>query len=291
MVAKYFLAALCSFGFSIQLTANQLSPQSPTGSLSMKNHIPQVSSKQLNDLLFFGTSQATHYHAPSIIAFKSGNNMASCNRVIITKNTNASELQAVHNFYAGNKYAFWIDPADDDAKSKIEQQGFSYYGPFQAMKLEISNLKLKPIDAKITVRPVTGDEELFSSWAEIVVRSYAPDLQGDEQKNYLEQFKIFIQYLKQVHAPGDITFYLGLWDNVPVATGMFIKCSDFVAIHRIGTLPEFRNRGIGYAVTSLPLEDFKKQGIGQALLLASPSGCPLYEKIGFEYLATYAIYT
>lgn len=97
--------------------------------------------------------------------------------------------------------------------------------------------------------------------------------------------------MQKAHAPQNLVFYLGCWDSVPVATGMFVRGSGSVGIHRIGTLPEFRKRGIGTAVTYLPLHEFKKQGINQALLLASSSGYSLYEKMGFKKLLTYDVYT
>jgi GNAT superfamily N-acetyltransferase len=231
------------------------------------------------------------YHAPALTAFKSGSNMCPCNRAIISHDTELPELQKLHDFYAGMKYALWTEESDSQAKNKAMLHGFSYAGSFAAMKLDMEKLKITPLDSQVVIRPVANDEELFAVWIPTMVQSYATDLAEDTQKNYAEQFEVFVRYLRQAHACPDLVFYLGLWDNIPVATSMFVCSQGIVGIHRIGTLQAFRRRGIGTAITTFPLQEFKKQGINQALLLASSTGYSLYEKIGFEKLLTYAVYT
>ena len=65
---------------------------------------------------------------------------------------------------------------------------------------------------------------------------------------------------------------------------------DAVTLHMIGTLPENRSRGLGYAVTHKGLFDVSCNGITKAFLMFSLMGQSLYQKMGFEEYAAYFIY-
>jgi len=52
-------------------------------------------------------------------------------------------------------------------------------------------------------------------------------------------------------------------------------------------IPEFRRRGIGYEITKHLVEDFKKKGCVNQILVASEMGKNIYSKIGFEISSEY----
>jgi GNAT superfamily N-acetyltransferase len=74
--------------------------------------------------------------------------------------------------------------------------------------------------------------------------------------------------------------YVGLCDGRPVTCSAVMIAAGYNGIYAVATLPEFRRRGFGEAMTrraaradpSLP-----------AVLEASPAGRPLYERMGFEH--------
>lgn len=84
-----------------------------------------------------------------------------------------------------------------------------------------------------------------------------------------------------------ITFYLAELDGVLVGTGMTATFGDLTGLFNITTLPGFRRRGYGRAVTVELVRAGFAAGAGTAYLYASTMGEPVYQSVGFhteEYL-------
>ena len=79
-----------------------------------------------------------------------------------------------------------------------------------------------------------------------------------------------------------ITFYLAEVDGVPVGTGMASVSDDLVGIFNIATLPQYRRRGYGRAVTLEIAREGYVAGATTAYLYASKMGVPVYESAGFR---------
>jgi ribosomal protein S18 acetylase RimI-like enzyme len=88
----------------------------------------------------------------------------------------------------------------------------------------------------------------------------------------------------QLGFDGDAPFrhYLGLLAGAPVACSTMFLAGGVADLWHIGTLPEFRRRGIGAAMTLQPL--YHAQALGQrlAVLYASEMGAPIYYRLGFR---------
>ena len=248
-------------------------------------HIPH---NYIEKLTLFGLGQVV---SPSIVACKTGSLLATANRAIVGNAVTSADLAALDQFYAGTPYVVWVSTADTGAKAQVVQSGLSLKISYPVMGITMDRLRSKPVDEHMLVRPVASDDEIFNAWIPLIAKNYFPQLGEGEQKKYSEQFAVFIRYLQQNLPRQDLSFYLGLIDNVPVATSLFVRNSGFVGVHWVGTLPAFRNRGMGYVVTNLSLQTFKAQRVETALLFASPSGFPVYERMGFERLVDYEVYT
>lgn len=81
-------------------------------------------------------------------------------------------------------------------------------------------------------------------------------------------------------APGMVSV-LATVDGLPAATGTAWLTGSTVGLYNITTLPHFRGRGVGHAVTTRLMDLGAERGAAEAVLHASDVGRPLYERLGF----------
>ena len=83
-------------------------------------------------------------------------------------------------------------------------------------------------------------------------------------------------------ADGPLINYIGYFNGQPVATSSLFLKSGVAGIYNISTLPAFRRRGFGSAVTLAPLVESKKRGYHFSVLHGSAMAIPLYRRLGFK---------
>jgi predicted GNAT family acetyltransferase len=88
-------------------------------------------------------------------------------------------------------------------------------------------------------------------------------------------------------APG-VRCYVGEVAGVPVTTGVSLTQGSYVSIFNIATPPAYRGNGYGAAVTARAVSDGLAGGAAWAWLLASPSGFPIYERLGFRTVESWS---
>ena len=76
--------------------------------------------------------------------------------------------------------------------------------------------------------------------------------------------------------------YLGNIDGTPVATSELFLGGGVAGIHGVTTVPEFRGRGIGTAMTPSPLIDARNQGYDIGVLFSSEMAVGIYRGSGFQ---------
>ena len=74
----------------------------------------------------------------------------------------------------------------------------------------------------------------------------------------------------------------------PVGCAMITICEDTAEAGFVGTLPDWRGRGIGAAVTVAAAHEGFALGASAVFLQASQLGEPVYQRIGFEEIDRYA---
>jgi hypothetical protein len=76
-------------------------------------------------------------------------------------------------------------------------------------------------------------------------------------------------------------YFLALYNGVPVATSQLLIAQGVAGIDRVATVPEARNRGIGYAITLYPLLIARDMGYRAGTIQASEMGVRVYQRMGF----------
>jgi N-acetylglutamate synthase len=127
---------------------------------------------------------------------------------------------------------------------------------------------------ELRVRAVRGDE------FEVYARALADGFEAP-----YELFQVLAD--PALGAVPGVTCYLAELGGVPIGTGMAAVAGDLVGIFNISTLPQYRRRGYGLAVTSELVRAGFAAGATTAYLYSTKLGQAVYESLGFrteEYL-------
>jgi GNAT superfamily N-acetyltransferase len=76
--------------------------------------------------------------------------------------------------------------------------------------------------------------------------------------------------------------WLARIDGTPVGLGLSFLGGGVVGLYGIGTLPAARRRGVGSALTLVPMLKAREEGYAAAILHATPDGELLYPRLGFR---------
>jgi len=91
--------------------------------------------------------------------------------------------------------------------------------------------------------------------------------------------------------PG-LSCYVGEVGNVPVTTAIGIQGHDgSVGVFNVATLPKQQGNGYGTAITAHAVETAADAGASWAWLQSSPTGFPVYERMGFHEIERWPIWT
>ncbi len=74
-------------------------------------------------------------------------------------------------------------------------------------------------------------------------------------------------------------------DERPIATSLLFETDGVAGVHVVGTLPDYRRRGIGAIMTQRCVEDGFANGCTFSALQSSSSGYPVYERMGYRHVA------
>lgn len=83
-----------------------------------------------------------------------------------------------------------------------------------------------------------------------------------------------------------VSHYLGRLDDMPVATATVVLDGSLAGIWNVGTLADYSRRGIGMQMMYHALRDARTLGHLESMLLASPEGLPLYQRLGYTTVGT-----
>jgi ribosomal protein S18 acetylase RimI-like enzyme len=165
-----------------------------------------------------------------------------------------------------------------DLGDYLEKHNIKKIYSMAGMAIDISSLDRNvPIPENVHIETVTTVPGL-RLWADVVSRGLWNS----------EPFEACL-FEKLLGNP-NYRFYLAFIDGEAVASSMLMLTSGVAEINMVSTLPEYRGRGIGTAMTTMPLLDAHLQGYELGVLQASKSGEPVYRKIGFKEYCRFNVF-
>lgn len=127
------------------------------------------------------------------------------------------------------------------------------------------------------------DAETLRTWLHVMaVSSEIPE----------EGLALLLELVSKHTFTGDpsVQFYIGLFEDKPVATSLLYLGGGVAGIYNVATLPEFRHQGIGSALTVAPLLQARTWGYRIGTLQSTPMGLHLYRQLGFREYCTFQAY-
>ena len=88
----------------------------------------------------------------------------------------------------------------------------------------------------------------------------------------------------------DCVVYVGYSDGDPVTSGLGWRTGRTIGVYSIATIPSARRRGYAAAMAARVVADGVAAGCDIAALQASPMGRPIYQRLGFRTVVSYAVY-
>jgi ribosomal protein S18 acetylase RimI-like enzyme len=134
----------------------------------------------------------------------------------------------------------------------------------------------------VTIETV-DDDESFVAWSRIVALGFGFPADSVEPAHTLDRL---------LGLPGETPFvrYLARVDGEPAATSALLPTGTLGGIYSVATLPEFRGRGLGGAVTMHVVHAANAIDASMAVLQASKMGEPVYARLGFTTIGLTAGY-
>ena len=173
---------------------------------------------------------------------------------------------------------WWVGPSTRpaDLGTHLERRGLTHAGTSPAMAVDLRTLpeQLSRIPG-LVVKPV-GDLEELRRWARVAaIGTGFPERFHDE----LVALEVGAG-LEQRGRP--YTRYIAYQDGEAVGTSASLLHAGVAGIFAVATIPRARRRGIGAALTLVPLLEARRRGYRVGTLQSSPIGFPVYQRLGFR---------
>jgi ribosomal protein S18 acetylase RimI-like enzyme len=184
-------------------------------------------------------------------------------------------LQTVIEYFDRRELPFVVrvrDGVDERTELIAEASGLPYQDAVPGMALS----PLPPTEAPALEIRTVSDPAALRQYARVLAGGFGMPA----------EMSLAFAAEAQLQVP-DYLLYLGYLDGQPVATSALLMSHRVAGVYNVATLPEFRKRGIGEAMTWHALRDGLEAGCLLGSLQASEMGRPVYERMGFQLVAQY----
>lgn len=230
---------------------------------------------------------------PSNVSFYSGlpapvfNGVVPINMTCEDVRSTIDDLQARLN-KKGGPAMWWVGPqtAPENIDALLDQFGLQPAGEVPNMVIDLDEMSsTQPHIENFRIEKVNkvDNPEGQALWARTTSKGFGvPDPVGAEVAELEATFNDL--HYKAAH------HYIGYLDDMPVASSSMILDSGVAGIYAVATAPEARRKGIGAAMTQMPLIEAKEMGYQVGILQASAIGYSVYKRIGFQEIFKFRTY-
>ena len=191
----------------------------------------------------------------------------------------------------GTGFLWWLAPfhGPADLGPRLVRAGLRYEGKAPAMAMDLEALpRDEALPPGLRIEPVTDVAGLREF---IQVLADEMDVPDGEPNPAAAHHAALLEAIPPTLAGEPVPLrYLGRIDGRPVATSRIAIAAGVAGLYAVATLPAWRSRGIGRAMTMAALEAARSIGLRIGALQASDSGLPVYRRLGFRTVFDYEVY-
>lgn len=197
----------------------------------------------------------------------------------------ASILPAAAAFFGrlGHGYGLWTRAhADRALEAVLPTAGFELVVDLPVMVLE-SRPAEAPAPAGAEIRPVVD----AAGVADFRTADRAGFASHDVERAAVDSAFRHVASLLHPAVAGFVAYV----DGVPAAAAMSFTAFEVARVAWVGTVPAFRRRGLGRAVTRAAVLAGFDRGARLAALESSPAGFAMYRAMGFRTITSYRVWS
>ena len=258
--------------------------------ITSKELLPALEANMIAFRSTYGRANGCTLHATSdVIWFYTGIPVPAFNGVLFAQLNPDAIKATVDRLQAkileqGAPALWWIGPQSKPAQlgSLLERHGLHPVGEVPGMAIELARVESQPeMLPGFTIQKV-HTKEMQAVWAQIAAVGLGF---SDSAANALVHLEATLSDPKY-----EVQRYLGFLNGIPIATSALAVDSGVAGIYVVATVPSAREKGIGRAMTVMPLLEARQLGYRVGILQASAMGYSLYQKIGFKDVCLYRLY-
>lgn len=233
-----------------------------------------------NDLMTMQPGEVTLHEQPGLLWVSSEQPGPYANRVMQTRLTEREADRRIAAMLTefqrrGLPFCWRVDPLTQppDLAARLTAQGLRLWHQSPYMLIDLQQLADFPMLPGLSIRLVE-DEAGLQQTGVIAAASFGFSI--EDNRAFLRHiFSLSPAQREPLH------FYLATLNGQPVATAILYLAGGVANIHRVATLPEFRRRGLGAAVTLTALRAAYQVGYRVGSLQSSAVAYNLYRNLGF----------
>lgn len=195
-----------------------------------------------------------------------------------------SAILAVSRFYEAHhaEWAWIIGPLTSPTtlSNHLKQKKFVLLDTFPSLYFDLANdLQVSNVHDLYIKEDLSKD---LSDWIIPLKKSFPT---SDEGESFRE--------LNAKLPHGENTafrHYVGYYQDQPVSAATLFVNGETAMIHNIATIPGFRKRGFGSAITLKVMQEAKHLGVKFCFLDSSNIGLTIYQKLGFKIYSKQELY-
>ena len=185
----------------------------------------------------------------------------------------------------GIPFGWWHGPgsAPRDLGDRLLAHGLRYLWTSPALWRPLDARAQAPVPEGVTVERVQ-DARGLERYLDALIEGFQV-VSAEDAAGWRHVFRAV-----GVDPAGALRHYVALERGRPIGSASAFLHGDEVGLYNISTVPGERGRGVGSALTVIPMEDARADGARSAVLLASHDGEPVYRRLGFRDDGPIAIY-